>query len=537
MAKLFSTIIGTRVERWAEENNLLPTEQFGFRKNHRTSDCIFILKTCIESKTKQKKSLYSCFVDFRKAFNRVCQLCLWKKLRNLGISQKMVAMLQTMYSQANSRVKGGDGSLSESIPAKNGVRQGCPLSPLLFPLFIADIPKLLREGGTPGVQLDERSLSSLLFADDLVLMANTKEELQRALDVLLRYSELFGLQVNELKTNAMIFSNSYAISHQKSTEFLLNGKSIEIVDQYKYLGILFTSNGKLTKAKATLSQQARKAHYALFKAAKSSSFPPTRVMCKLFDSLVMPVLTYSAKVWGIAKCEEVERVQYQFCKYVLQLPSKESNAATLTELGRYSVLLNTQTKAIKYAYRLQQSNTPPCLLAAYRTALKNNLSWVKEIREMLSTIDLPAITPDTSFQTFVQRAKQQIKAGLLAEWQCTLWKDREDPGCSTKLRLYRLYKQRYAMEPYLDIIVSQHQRKTLVRFRTSSHQLEIEAGRYHRPQTPPEASYVQYSVWKMRYTSFWNAQSMINKDSAYFKKFQRMTRTLKDYLSLTSSST
>ena len=190
----------------------------------------------------------------------------------------MVAMLQTMYSQANSRVKGGDGSLSESIPAKNSVRQGCPLSPLLFSLFIADIPKLLREGGTPGVQLDERSLNSLLFADDLVLMANTKEELQRALDVLSRYSELFGLQVNELKTKAMIFSNSYAISHQKSTEFLLNGKSIEIVDQYKYLGILFTCNGKLTKAKATLSQQARKALYALFKAAKSLSFPPTRVM-------------------------------------------------------------------------------------------------------------------------------------------------------------------------------------------------------------------------------------------------------------------
>ena len=218
--------------------------------------------------------------------------------------------------------------------------------------------KLLREGGCPGVQLDERSLNSLLFADDLVLMANTKEELQRALDVLSRYSELFGLQVNELKTKAMIFSNSYATSHQKSTEFSLNGKLIEIVDQYKYLGILFTCNGKFTKAKATLSQQARKALYALFKAAKSLSFPPTRVMCKLFDSLVMPVLTYSAEVWGIAKCEEVERVQYQFCKYVLQLPSKASNAATLAELGRYPVLLKGRVPRKKPRIFFSFNNVP-----------------------------------------------------------------------------------------------------------------------------------------------------------------------------------
>jgi len=72
--------------------------------------------------------------------------------------------LQTIYKHATGRVIGANGQLSDSIPTRNEVRQGCPLRPLLFSLFISDIPELLKEGGCTGVALGTSLINSLLFA-------------------------------------------------------------------------------------------------------------------------------------------------------------------------------------------------------------------------------------------------------------------------------------------------------------------------------------------------------------------------------------
>ena len=179
-------------------------------------------------------------------------------------------------------------------------------------------------------------------------------ELQRALDTLSNYSTAFGLQVNEMKTKAMTFTTSRSQQGTCAPSLLLNGKTIETVNEYKYLGIIFTLNGKLTKAKATLSKQAKKVLYILRRIVNTLRYPPISVMCKLFDTLVMPVLCYGAEVWGMARSEEIEKIQYQFCKFVLQMPTRAPNAAVSAELGRLPVLLTTQLRIriLKYLTRL-----------------------------------------------------------------------------------------------------------------------------------------------------------------------------------------
>jgi len=94
----------TRIKQWAIDNNLIPDAQYRFRKNHNTADCIFILKTCIDAKIPEQ-CLYTCFVDFCKAFDRVCQNCLWRKLGKLGLKEKMRNTLETIYKHATGRVK------------------------------------------------------------------------------------------------------------------------------------------------------------------------------------------------------------------------------------------------------------------------------------------------------------------------------------------------------------------------------------------------------------------------------------------------
>ena len=83
---------------------------------------------------------------------------------------------------------------------------------------------------------------------------------------------------------------------------------------------------------------------------KDLSFPPVIVMCKLFDTIVLPVLCYDAEVWGMVKSEEIEKIQFQFCKFILQVPTRAPTAAVMAELRRFPVLLHTQLKATKYVF-------------------------------------------------------------------------------------------------------------------------------------------------------------------------------------------
>ena len=125
-------ILYKRISDWEEVRNLLPEEQFGFRKYRRTTDCIFIFNTLIEMSKAENTSLFVCFVDLKKAFD---SNLLWEKLKSHGFSYQMLKVLQSMYSNATSRVRISASEATDSFPCKKGVRQGCNLSPLPLAYF------------------------------------------------------------------------------------------------------------------------------------------------------------------------------------------------------------------------------------------------------------------------------------------------------------------------------------------------------------------------------------------------------------------
>ena len=77
-SKLYSHILDTRLRSWAEENNIINENQFGFRKNKSTIDCLYILQAIINKHLSKKKKLYCTFVDFKKAFDLVYRIVIWK---------------------------------------------------------------------------------------------------------------------------------------------------------------------------------------------------------------------------------------------------------------------------------------------------------------------------------------------------------------------------------------------------------------------------------------------------------------------------
>ena len=188
----------------------------------------------------------------------------------------------------------------------------------------------------------------------------------------------------------------------------------------------------------------------------------------------------------MARSEEIEKIQYQFCKFVLQMPSRAPNAAVSAELGRLPVLLTTQLRTLKYLSRLQLPSTglPHYLSEAYKTVVEMNLPWMEDMQ--MSNVPMPTAVSGSRNQ-YLQSAQSAITTKLLKEWSDTLWKDSYNPSHTTKLRLYRLYKTSYSCEPYLMSIMNAQLRKTLCRFRTGCYPLRIETGRYQRPVPPPSA--------------------------------------------------
>jgi hypothetical protein len=109
LGKLFNTIINNRVQEYLVKNNIMRMEQIGFRKKCRTADHIFVLKTLIQKYKKDKKPIYSCFIDLRKAFDSVWHDALLYKLLELGMNGSVYQIIKSMYSKVQLQVHVGTG--------------------------------------------------------------------------------------------------------------------------------------------------------------------------------------------------------------------------------------------------------------------------------------------------------------------------------------------------------------------------------------------------------------------------------------------
>ena len=206
LGKILVGVLNNRLSKVCLDYNLLDENQCGFRRGYRTSDHIFTLSTLINhySKVKNKK-LYLCFVDFRKAFDKVSHSVLWTKLLKYGIEGKFMNIIKSMYAQVKSCVRAKSG-LTDLFQYKRGVRQGCLLSPILFALFLNDLQDYLFEGGTKGINLWDITICTLLYADDLVLIAESECDLKLQMDILGRYADYYRMEINPKKTKVMIFN-------------------------------------------------------------------------------------------------------------------------------------------------------------------------------------------------------------------------------------------------------------------------------------------------------------------------------------------
>ena len=486
LAKVFTILVNERLEIWAKENNIQRKEQIGFEKKSRPSDHLFVLKSLIDSYTNQGKKLFTCFVDFQKAFDSVWREALFYKLLKCGMDPGYVKLIKIMYNQTYQSLKMNDG-LGRTFKTSRGVRQGCILSPRLFNLFINDLPEIFEQDNCDPVSLaNDLKINCLLYADDLVILSETPQGLQKCLDKLNAYTEQWDLKINTKKTKILIFQKK---GRKSTVKFFIGHQTIEQTNTYKYLGTIITDTGNFRLNENNLKRKGLRASFIISKNIGPFSKPSTSI--RIFEKVIEPILLYNCEVTGICVPQswdykkftvrlweigiELERVALGFVRQLLGIHKKTSNIAIQTETGKYPICLKIFERAIKYWLRINSSERP-MLKAALKKDIEsfegNKTCWIKSINFLRKVANVEGMPLNTNSEKakLVIKYKQNLKKLYLNWWE-------EQKTENPKLDFYFKHKKVFRYEKYLDEL-PKNIRCHLTRLRLSSHCLPVEVLRY-----------------------------------------------------------
>ncbi|KAJ4432752.1 hypothetical protein ANN_21390 [Periplaneta americana] len=180
----------------------LEEEQFGFRKGKGTRDAIGLLRTIGERYLEKNKEVYIVFMDLEKAFDRVDWNKLIEILKKIGLDWKERRLFSNLYMKQRVNVRIGE-EMSVRSERGRGVRKGCPLSPILFNIYLKDLVKNCFQN-VGGVIVGGKRIKCIRFADDMALLAEEEMILRDMLLELNDSCEQYGMKINANKTKTMV---------------------------------------------------------------------------------------------------------------------------------------------------------------------------------------------------------------------------------------------------------------------------------------------------------------------------------------------
>ena len=343
-------------------------QQGGFRTDRGCPDQIFALHEIVMSRKECGQQTVLAFIDVAKAYDRVWRPGLWLKLKHLGIGRQCLSVLRAMFDRVSRNVLIND-DFTEFADVQTGVPQGAVLSPYLYAVYIDGLTKALKDANLGTIVYGE-VLPLLLYADDIVLLARDRLELQRMLDVVSRYAMQWRFDINHGKCGVVTYGSRAEKEAASTTKWILTKKEIKSVSYYKYLGIEF-NGGIRGKWNLYLKRICAKAKLELQRLAwKSSGFRDLSLQALryLWTSQIRPILEYSAAIWegDVANAweQKLEAVQNLFAKMALGFSKKCTPAAVgvRAEIGLSD--LKSRRSILKLGYWQHLCNMKPDRLVA-----------------------------------------------------------------------------------------------------------------------------------------------------------------------------
>lgn len=411
--KIFTSVIANRILTHCEENYIIAEEQKGCKKN--TKGCkeqLTIDNVVLEQAHKKSRNLFTCFIDYKKAFDSVPHTWLIHVMEQYKVDFSIINFLKTVMTSWNTSLQIFQGNINVTtrpIPIRRGIFQGDSLSPLWFCMALNPLSTLLNTSeygfNIKSKQEEPYKISHLLYMDDIKLYASTKPHLQHLISITKTFSSDIGMQfgLDKCRTQTVTRGSYSAQGINLKDEPI---QPLEEEEMYKYLGFNQSTRMKHAEIKRNVTQQ-----YLARLAKVLSSKLTAKNLTKAVNTYAIPLLTYS---FGVIKWSQTELQQLQtktavsLTRHRMHHPKSATERLTLprSEGGRgFLSIVNLHNKQISSLREYFHSRADAsCLHHAVCTA------DIKYTPLNLSSLEMPVPVPTTK-ETNVAAWKQKSLHG------------------------------------------------------------------------------------------------------------------------------
>ena len=465
--KIYTSLLNKRLLAYIENNNIYKDEQNGFRQKRSCAEHIYTLTSIIRNRKAQNKPTFVGYIDFEKAFDHVDRQLLIYKLSKYGVHGQMLKSLCMVYNCAKAGVE-LNGLITNWFSIGKGVRQGDPLSPTLFGLFVNDLVDAIKQNSV-GFKCSEFDVQCLLFADDLALISENETDLQNMLDALNEWCYKWRMNINVKKSKIV----HYRARNHAETDFVfkLGGSIVEKVDSYKYLGLILDYSLDFNKTAKVLGDSGGRALGSVINKFISNKGLGYKAYTKLYNMTVCPILDYCSGIWGYSKFETIDTIQNRAIRFFLGVHKFAPNLGINGELGWETRGIRRKIEMIRLWNRLQRLDDSRLTKKVFkwdkRLCKKN---WANDIRNICIETDL-MVNFESNLYINPNLLRDRLSSLFTTEWE-------REVCIVPKLRFYNIFKNNYETEFYVSKICNRSVRSLIAQLRLGIMPLCIETGRY-----------------------------------------------------------
>lgn len=345
VVKVFLKIVHGRLYPKLEQ--YISDTQFGFRNGVGTREALFSLNVLVQRSRDVGCDVFSCFIDFEKAFDRVNHQKLIEILQEHQIDDKDLRIISNLYWNQKAFVQ-VEGMESEKFMVSQGVRQGCVLSPLLFNVYSEKLFQEALGESKDGISINGVLINNLRYADDTVLLADTSEGLQRLIEKVAEICENYNMRLNTNKTKVMIISKA----NPPNGQFYVRGTPIETVTTIKYLGTQLNNDWEQVREIRIRIEKAR-SYFNRMRTVLCNMKLNLILRTRLLKCYVFSVLMYGVEAWTLtdAACKRLEAFELWCYRRMLRISWTHhvTNETVLQRMNKDKEIMRT-VKERKLAY-------------------------------------------------------------------------------------------------------------------------------------------------------------------------------------------
>lgn len=352
-SKILLNIVKHRLRRRVEDT--IDEDQYGFRSGRGTREAILSLRQILEKRIEINENTYIAFVDLEKAFDKIDWKLLFESLKNSGLDWRDRKFILNLYKNQTTLID-VNGSKREAV-IRQGVRQGCPLSPYLFNVYIESAMRELKEE-TRGVKVNGEQIHSIRFADDIVLMTESERDLNDMLLCLDTTLTKYKLKINAKKTKAMVISK---MKNNRKITIQVRQEPVDQVNEFCYLGSLITRDNKSTKEIKKRIEMAKQAFEKKRTLLTNKNLSITSRK-KFIKTYIWSILLYGCETWtmGVYEKRRLEAMEMWMWRRMTRTSwiEKKSNEVLLEEIKeKRSLMQRIMKRKIKLIGHLLRHNT------------------------------------------------------------------------------------------------------------------------------------------------------------------------------------